>query len=258
MSQSAKYEHKRVLITVRTYPAPARRGVEVSCSGGITDSGEWIRLFPIPYRFLSFDKRFRKYQWIDAMVKRSSDPRPESYEVDLDSIEILGEPVPTHKQWLERKALILPLASPSLCHLQEQRHITGQTLGIFKPREIQGFVIKKDAPDWTHQEREKLLQHSLFQQSAKFEPLEKIPFKFLYRFRCDDTSCGGHLLSCVDWELGQAYRSWRDKYGEHWEAKLRDRFQHDMITKCDTHFFVGTVRAHPDSWIIVGLFYPRR
>lgn len=252
------YEEKRVLITVRTYPTPARKGVEVSCTAGVTNDDRWIRLFPIPYRFLSFDKRFRKYQWIDVRARRSSDPRAESYEVDTDTIQIRGEPLSTDKKWLKRKQLILPLASPSLCYLQRQRKVTGQTLGIFKPREIQKFVIDQDAPDWTPTERQKLLQHSLFQQSVKFEPLEKIPYKFLYHFQCDEKSCNGHRLSCVDWELGQAYRSWRDKYGEHWEAKLRDRFEYDMKGKNDTHFVVGNMRFHPDSWIIVGLFYPRR
>ena len=254
MSHSAAYEDKRVLITVRTYPTPARKGVEVSCSAGITAEGEWIRLFPIPYRFLAYDKRFRKYQWVTLRARRSSDPRQESFEVDIDSIHIEGERLPTRKKWLERKRIILPLASPSLCHLQRQRAANGQTLGIFKPREIHRFVVKADAADWTPHEKSKLIQHTLFNQPA--EPLEKIPYKFLYRFRCDDKSCNGHFLSCVDWELGQAYRSWRDKYGQHWESKLRDRFEHDMIAKYDTHFYVGNMRVHPDAWIIVGLFYP--
>ena len=29
-----------------------------------------------------------------------------------------------------------------------------------------------------------------------------------------------------------------------------------MIFEDDTHFYVGTVRHHPNTWIIVGLFYP--
>jgi hypothetical protein len=258
MPQTAGYEEKRVLITVRTYPTPARRGVEVSCSAGITDRGEWIRLHPVPYRFLSWDKRFAKYQWIKVMARPSSDPRPESHEVDIDSIEILGERLPTDKKWFERKKLIMPHASPSLCYLQEHRPDTKQTLGIFKPKEILDFVIAQDTPDWTPDEKNKLLRYSLFQQSAKFAPLEKVPYKFFYRFVCDDRSCTGHALSCVDWELGQAFRSWRAKYGGHWPAKLRDKFQYDMARKFDTHFFVGTVKAHPASWIIVGLFYPPR
>ena len=93
----------RVLITARTYPTPVRRGVEVSCTGGITESGEWIRLFPVPYRFLSLDKRFRKYQWIEANVAKSSDLRPESFQIDIDSINIISEPLPTKDRWQARK-----------------------------------------------------------------------------------------------------------------------------------------------------------
>ncbi len=31
-----------------------------------------------------------------------------------------------------------------------------------------------------------------------------------------------------------------------------------MIEKNDTHFYVGTLHHHPNIWIIVGLFYPRK
>ncbi len=64
----------KVLVTARTYPAPAKQGVEVSCTGGITEDGRWIRLFPVPYRFLDQDRRFRKYQWIDARIARRATP----------------------------------------------------------------------------------------------------------------------------------------------------------------------------------------
>ena len=56
--------------------------------------------------------------------------------------------------------------------------------------------------------------------------------------------------------MAEAYRQWRDKYGDQWELKFRQRFETEMIEKLDTHFFVGTVHQHPGSWIIVGLFYP--
>ena len=54
--------------------------------------------------------------------------------------------------------------------------------------------------------------------------------------------------------MGQAWRRWRDKYGKGWEKKFRQRFETEMMTKYDTHFFVGTVFNHPGTWIIVGLF----
>jgi len=29
-----------------------------------------------------------------------------------------------------------------------------------------------------------------------------------------------------------------------------------MIDKNDTHFYVGNLHGHQDTWLIVGLFYP--
>ena len=99
-------EKKKILITVRTYPTPAKKGVEVSCTGGITENGKWIRLFPLPYRFLKPDKRFSKYQWIEASVKKATDSRPESYNVDCDSIKILSPPISTKNNWQQRKDIV--------------------------------------------------------------------------------------------------------------------------------------------------------
>jgi hypothetical protein len=94
-------------------------------------------------------------------------------------------------------------------------------------------------------------------ESPKTE-LEKIPFSFRYEFRCDDGDCTGHKIICTDWEMGQSYRSWKAQYGNQWEQKFRQRYETEMIQKNDTHFYVGTVHAHPHIWIIVGLFYPPR
>src|SRR5271154_4420707 len=75
-------ETKRALIVVRTYPVPDESGVEASCTAAITDKGEWLRLFPVPWRLLPENQRFRKYQWVDLpVVKATGDPRPESHHL---------------------------------------------------------------------------------------------------------------------------------------------------------------------------------
>lgn len=249
------YQTKKVLVTIKTYPTPASKGAEVSCTAGITDDGKWIRLFPIPFRFMGGDKQFSKYQWIEVAAKRSTDPRKESFEVDIDTLEIVSEPLPTRNAWKARKEVILPLRAPSLCYLQRTRKQTGDTLGLFKPKTIHKFVIEPDTPDWTPAEREKLLQFSLYDKHP-LKPLEKVPYKFSYRFTCDEPDCNGHKLVCVDWELGQAYRQWKQKYENKWEWAIIDRFETDMILRYNTHFFVGTIHGHPGAWIIIGLFYP--
>jgi len=92
------YEKKKILITVKTYPLPSKKTIEASCTAGITEDGKWIRLFPLPFRHLESSKQFKKYQWIEASVTKAKDPRPESYKIDIDSISLLGKPMPTYNQ----------------------------------------------------------------------------------------------------------------------------------------------------------------
>jgi len=250
-------EHKRVLITIRTYPTPAKKGVEVSCTAGITDDGQWIRLFPVPYRRMDHDKRFTKYQWVDLSVTKASDPRPESYEPNLDSIRIVSK-VTSNNKWQERKKIVYPLRSHCLCCIERDRDDNGfPTLGIFRPQKIGRLIIEPDDPEWTPEQLGRLRQLELFARAPARE-LEKIPLKFKYEFRCDHETCAGHALSCTDWEMCESYRRWSKEYRNEWEAQFRKRYEREMIELNDTHFYVGTLRGHPSTWIIVGLFYPRR
>ena len=81
------------------------------------------------------------------------------------------------------------------------------------------------------------------------------PFDFRYEFACDDPGCRGHKLLCTDWETAESYHDWRKEHQDGWEAKFRERYEHDMTQRFDTHSYVGTLHGHPDTWIIVGLFY---
>src|SRR5260370_19334673 len=119
-------ETKRALIVVRTYPTPAMKGVEVSCTAAITDQGEWLRLFPIPYRFLTHDQRFRKYQWIDVTVTKASDARPESFKLHGEiPIRIVSDILPTDNEWQARKDIVFPVKATSLCSLVRGRDANG-------------------------------------------------------------------------------------------------------------------------------------
>jgi hypothetical protein len=250
---------RRVLIVVRTYPVPATKGIEVSCTAAITKEGEWTRLFPVPYRFLDDDKRFKKYQWIDVQIRRAkNDPRPESFNLNAASIKVVSPVLPTRNAWRARKDIVFPLERQSLCQLDHARENDGfPTLGFFKPAIIDRLVIE-DAkpPDWTQREQNLLNRQLLPFGNAPKTRLEKVPFEFRYEFRCDDPECHGHKIMCTDWEMGQSYRSWHRTYGSRWEEKFRERYEREMIERNDTSFFVGTMHQHPNRWLIVGLFYP--
>lgn len=256
---SSGWSKSRILITVRTYPTPARKGVEVSCTAGVTQDGKWVRLYPIPYRSLDEDKRFTKYQWLDVDVtKARNDARPESCTPNLDSIRV-GETVPTTDGWRLRKAILAPLIKPSLCAIQREREANGfPTLGLFKPR-IDSFVIRAaESANWNDEQLSKLNQTLSLFHAAPATQLEKIPFDFRYEFHCEDSSCPGHSAICTDWEMAQSYRKWRGEYGDKWQEAFREKYERQMKEACDTHFFVGNLHQFPSAFIVVGLFYPPR
>jgi hypothetical protein len=90
-----------------------------------------------PYRFLDGDKQFKKYEWIKVSVtKAKNDPRPESFKLNADTIEI-GKRISTANGWRARREVIRPLLHPSMCQIRRERDERGSpTLGIFKPVEI--------------------------------------------------------------------------------------------------------------------------
>jgi hypothetical protein len=185
---------------------------------------------------------------------KSSDPRPESYKIDVDTLEIVGAPASTRRAWAARKAVLLPHRSHCMCCLKRQLEEDGRpTLGFFKPQTIERLIITSDASEWTEKELAKLRQSTFFENAPKSE-LQKIPFRFSYVYRCDHVECQGHTMTCTDWEVLEAYRSWRRRYPLDWESRFRAKFEL-WLREQDAHFFVGTVHNHPREWIIVGIWY---
>jgi len=84
-------EHK-VLIWGKTYPELRKKYRETVCTGGTLEDGRFIRLYPIPLRYLADDKMFSKYQWVRVrLTKAKDDPRPESYKVHIEVVGSKGE-----------------------------------------------------------------------------------------------------------------------------------------------------------------------
>jgi len=80
-------ETKRVLVTVKTYPHPSQKHRELVCVAGVQEDGSFIRLYPVPFRYLEKGEQFAKYQWIELQVVRNSkDRRSESFRIVPDTI----------------------------------------------------------------------------------------------------------------------------------------------------------------------------
>ena len=250
-------ETKRVLITVKAPPNPSRRYQEINCCAGIDlANGEWIRLYPIPFRLLDYGKQFPKYSVISVKCQRPlRDKRAESYKVDQDSIKILKH-LGTQNKWAERKKIVLPTLSPSFCKILNDVSLY-KSLGIFKPNKID-FEIKKFVPRDEQKRRAAYEQYHLFDKQLK--PVEQMPFSFYYKFKCSGTpNCPSHKLMVHDWELMQAYRRWRNEYADQnlLLDKIREKWLNTLCASTkDTYFYVGNMWQHPKQFMVLGVFYP--
>ena len=63
-------ERKKVYITVKTYPTLSEKYDELVCTAGICEDGSWIRLYPLPFRKLEYEQKYKKWQWIEVDVER--------------------------------------------------------------------------------------------------------------------------------------------------------------------------------------------
>jgi hypothetical protein len=250
-------ESVRALVTVKTYPTPSKKYMETVCTAGITEDGEFIRLYPVPFRLMAGERQFRKYDWVEVQARRKlKDPRPESYALDEETLQIQGH-IDAARGWARRRALVLPLVSQSVEDLMDRQASTGQSLGIIRPAEVTRFTMRRTTDDWTDAELTKLTQEDLFRHAPRWT-LDKLPWEFRYEFRCDDPRCNGHKFQVFDWEMGQSYRKWSGKYGLDWPNAMQEKYMRDLAETRDLYFFLGTIARHPKSWTIVGLFYPPR
>ena len=254
-------ERKRVLITVKTYPHPDPADLERVCTAGMLEDGSFIRLYPVPFRYLPKWQSYAKYQWIQVDVEKHSgqDRRPESYRPDVDSIRLDGPPVDTKKNWAERKRIVLRQPVRSMEELYEIQERENISLGLVRPRIVEDLLIVPDTENWKPEWQADLAQLRLDIGPRRL-PLEKIPFKFRYKFRCSDQRCKGHLMSLGDWEAGVLYLKQRQMLGDAQRAAgvVKDKFFGELCNpNKDVHFFVGTV-AQFGTWIVLGVFYPPR
>lgn len=260
-----EWETIRVLITVKTYPIPSARYDELVCTAGVREDGSFVRLYPVNFRDLDYARQYQKYQWIEAEVTKHKgrDVRKESYRPRAETIRLLGERIPTRRgDWSERAKYALQEKSKSMESLKDQQSKDNTSLGIFKPKAIHDLEISPDEPDWKPGFKAALDQARLWEdRTVSRNPPRKVPFKFHYHFECDDTRCKGkHRMMIEDWEVGSLFWNCVDDGATHDEAcqKVKDKFLGELCgPDKDTHFYVGTILAHPRSWVVIGVWWPK-
>lgn len=265
-------EARKIFITVKTYPTLSKKYDELVCTAGILDDGSWVRVYPLPFRKLDYENRYKKYQWMEVpLIKNMSDPRPESYKItDIDQVKLIGEPIGTKQGWAERKKIVFGnnTVYSDLADLIQKANSNDLSIAIFKPAKILDMVIEKSEREWSSESLEllkaKASQLSLFQSEEELKKefliVDKLPYKFSYKFR-DDKGKESTLM-IEDWEIGMLYwNCLKQAEGDEDQAlKLVRKKYIDEFAKKDLFLFLGTTRQFhgwaKNPFVIVGVFYP--
>jgi hypothetical protein len=141
----------RLLITVKAYPTPSTKYEETVCCAGITEDRQWVRLYPVPYRDLSGQRQFQKYDIAEVTAERREphkDDRPESWRPRLDTMRIVDHIEPANN-WRERLDWITPTLLRGYAELLRLQQSDNKSLGAFRPARILGVKVKPEEDRWS-------------------------------------------------------------------------------------------------------------
>lgn len=254
----SKHQLRRIRILVKAFPQPSKKHEETVCCAGVTEDGqELLRLFPIRYRRLPKENRFNRYDLVEMKITKARDPRPESYQVDENSIRLIQRDKISDEA---KVRLWQPFIFPSIGILKEENKATGRSLGIIRPQAQNIKFIVKEAKDSSPKDQK--FANAIYRQASLLEtplnPLEKPKYSFSYQFVCaDPTRCtcieNPHTHQIHDWEVQATYFKYKRKYKTEKEAldKMQREYQ-ERIPTHNLHFIMGTMAAHPTTFIVIG------
>lgn len=278
---SDEWVTKDMYLFIKTYPVLSRKYESLICTAAIVEnkdgSYEIIRMYPVPFEFYRGNYgKLKKFTKIRVEIKPSNEKlgRGDSYKVKLDNLKVLDTSLTdTSKNrklvWQKRNEIVREVMYNSVEELEELKEENNISLGVIKPAEVIEFNIreKRHLPKW---ERELLegTQETLeyFISNKKYKdlrPIEHIPWRFGYKFKCKDTRCKGHDMMCEDWELLQLWRRVRDNIVKEGRqpstheiySKVKQKFYDEFLTKRDLNFVMGTESRY-NKWLIIGVYYP--
>jgi hypothetical protein len=255
----------RVLVLVKATPQPSRKYGDTVCVAGVdmeAASPKWMRLYPVPFRYLDGEQQFKKYDVIRVRTRAAgADHRPESRKIDAQSLRVER----SVKGWESRARWVEPLAGRTMCELisDARLDINAASLAAVRPYRVTGLKFSAH-PGWTTDElarfEEYRSQGDLFREAAP-RLLDPPRFNVHLLYHCSPTCNEGHEPRIIDWELTALQRRFFGEPDSAVEAAVREKFLNAPFREDRRPLiFVGNqenVRRRA-SFTVLGLYYPRR
>lgn len=259
-------EHARIMIAVKASPQPSAKYGDTVCVAGIridTERAEWVRLYPVPFRWMDGDQQFRKYDVIELGMRRAAgDSRPESYKPDIETITVVDH----LEDWKHRQPYFERLRRTTTCELSRAataRH-DAPSLGMVPVRDVTSLDFEVH-PGWTDAEKAKIAASvertplSLFSDTTRTPHALRPPrFKVRYRYCCMEPECPGHVGQILDWEL-TALQNKQRVSDDQLKKSIIQKFRDQMFSEGrKTSFFMGNFEdpRKRHGFSVLGVHYP--
>jgi hypothetical protein len=250
----------RVLITVKAAPNPSATYGETVCVAALRldlDSPGWVRLYPINFRDLESEVKFKKYDIVSITARPNrTDQRVESWRPDIASLR-KEDWLPG---WIRRRPYVEPYIVDSMCAVFQavRDDPPAKSLALVRPKEVLDVIVEPH-PGWTLDEKAKIdaYVNQIDMFGADRTPLEAPRFKGWYRYRCHDRRCNTHRQGILDWEFVALQRKLPGGSNEMAEA-LRQKFLDICGPDRNVAFYVGNQAKRQQVFSVLGVYYPKR
>jgi hypothetical protein len=256
------FHTKRVLIWGKTYPELSWSRKETVCTGGCTEDGRPIRLYPVKLRYLARHQQYGLYEWIEVPVERNrKDPRPESHRVNDQQLRVL-ERVGTDHGWRERASTVFADRSwhyGCVEDLKARQRNGLHSLGLVAVGAVKDVRLVERSDDHRKKHEAKLAELrstlDLF-SGIRQKDLEFIPYRVVLRWRCERLDgpdrCPGHSAAILDWGLMELARKRGPEAARQKMEELAD------LDRYDLRLFMGNFFRRQYVFGVIGLWYPLR
>lgn len=232
------------IILIKAAPQVGKRHGETVCCAAIDLDGNWLRLYPVSFRYLEDGQKFRRWDRVKfSWSLPKDDRRPESRRISAQSLTIVGKLAKNERQ---------NFLSPKIVTSLDRELEVGHSLALLSA-EIKEFYYTRKTPEEIEEEAKKF--NSLRNQNDLFNSQPLIPFSpcnysFKYRYVTNDGPRDG---TCQDWEIEATFFKWSKLYGEQSALdRLMNVFGDDYIKK-GMLLAMGTHSRFPDTWLINGV-----
>lgn len=243
-TKDSHYESERAVILIKAAPQTSSKHRETVCCAGITPYGEWRRLYPISFRFLTNHRKFSRWDVVEYRSGRPKDDRrQESRRVDPESLQIVNS-IKKGERWnFLQKSIVTSL--------QKEKE-AGRSLALLEVEVLDFDYEPMSADKFARQKASFEAIHStgdMF-ETNKIIPYEPCPYEFKYRYRSED---GIRTGTCQDWEVEATYFHMSRRDGKQAALDYIVQTFGERYPREGMCLAMGTHSLYPDTWLINGI-----